>query len=92
MTPTPRPTMYGTTVYPGGRMIEISSPHREWTDYAVRAVNAVDALAEAVRAVQEGFRDGSIKWAKPHQADSDPYHKANMLMCAALAAYEEAGG
>lgn len=42
-------------------------------------------LLAAVLAVQKGFADGSIKWAKPRQADSDPYHPANTLMCAAIA-------
>lgn len=49
---------------------------------------AAPELLKAVLAVQEGLRDVSIKWAKPRQADSDPYHKANTLMCAAIAKAE----
>lgn len=56
--------------------------------YIVRAVNAHEELVAAIKAVQEGFRDGSIKWAKPRQSDSDPYHKANTLMCEAIAKAE----
>ncbi|MDO8671206.1 MAG: hypothetical protein Q7O66_07215 [Dehalococcoidia bacterium] len=48
-----------------------------------------DALLEAIRAFAEGFADGSIKWAMPRRADSDPYHRANVLMCAALSLIAE---
>ncbi len=44
----------------------------------------VKMLLEALLAIQQGFREGSIKWAKPRKADSDPYHKANYLMCKAI--------
>ena len=54
---------------------------------SLRAVNA--ELVEALQAVHAGFRDGSIKWAKPRQADNDPYHPANLLMTAALAKAQE---
>ena len=50
--------------------------------------NSHDKLVAALRAFEQGFADGSIKWAKPRQADSDPYHPANVLMCAALRAAE----
>lgn len=51
-------------------------------------IAAAPELFEAVKAIQEGFADGSIRWAKPRKADSDPYHKANTLMCSALAKAE----
>lgn len=35
-------------VHPGGRTIEIQSPHQEWTDFAVAACNAQDELYEAL--------------------------------------------
>lgn len=46
--------------------------------------SAQNALVAALEAVHAGFQDGSIKWAKPRQSDSDPYHPANTLMCQAL--------
>jgi len=45
-------------------------------------------LLEALYAIQRGFIDGSIRWAKPRQADSDAYHPANTLMCDAIAKAE----
>lgn len=51
-------------------------------------IAAAPELLEALKAIQAGFRDGSIKWAKKRQADSDPYHPANTLMCKAIARAE----
>ena|SRR3990167_1990396 len=51
----------------------------------VTACNAHEDLVKALIAIQAGFKDGSIKWAKKRQSDSDPYHPANTLMCEALA-------
>ncbi len=50
-----------------------------------RLIAAAPELLEALQAVRLGFVDGSIKWAKPRQADTDPYHPANVLMTAAIA-------
>ena len=36
---------YGTACYPGGRQIEVSSPHPEWTQWAVEILNRA-AMAE----------------------------------------------
>lgn len=47
------------------------------------------AAVAALKAFEAGLADGSIKWAKPRQSDSDPYHPANTLMCAALALVDE---
>lgn len=41
-------------------------------------------LREALEAIDAGFKDGSIRWRKSRQADSDPYHPANTLLCKAL--------
>ena len=49
---------------------------------------AAPEMYQALLAFQEGLRDGSIRWAKPRQADSDPYHKANTLACEAIAKAE----
>ena len=46
---------------------------------------AAPAMLAALQAIDQGFRDGSIKWAKPRKSDSDPYHPANTLMCQAIA-------
>lgn len=48
-------------------------------------IAAAPDLLAALEAFDQGFRDGSIKWAKPRQADSEPYHPANIAMCAAIA-------
>lgn len=53
-----------------------------------RLIAAAPDLLAALKAFDEGLKDGSIKWAKPRRADSDPYHRANTLMCAAIARAE----
>lgn len=53
-----------------------------------RLIAAAPDLLAALRLIQDGFRDGSIKWAKPRQCASDPYHPANTAMCAAIAKAE----
>ena len=68
------------------RMADAFSEHAQ--AHIVKAVNAHEELVAAIKAVQEGFRDRSIKWAKPRRSDSDPYHKANTLMCKAIAKAE----
>ena len=47
-------------------------------------VASAPELLEALLAIDEGFRDGSIQFTKKRRSDSDPYHKANVLMTAAL--------
>ena len=45
------------------------------------------AAPDMLKALQEiacGFADGSITFTRTRQSDSDPYHKANVLMCAAI--------
>lgn len=49
------------------------------------AINQRAELLEALEAIRAGFLNGSIKWTKPRQSDSDPYHPANTLMTAAIA-------
>ena len=53
---------------------------------ALEAQNA-DLLA-ALKALQAGFADGSIRFTRTRQSDTDPYHPANILMCAAIAKAE----
>ncbi len=50
---------------------------------ALKARNA-DLLA-ALEAIDRGFMDGSIRFTKKRQSDTDPYHPANTLMSAVLA-------
>lgn len=50
-----------------------------------RLIAAAPDLLAALQAIHAGFMDGSIKWAKKRQADSDPYHPANTAMSIALA-------
>jgi len=59
----------------GGRIMD---------DANARLIAAAPDLLAALIAVSNGFADGSIQWARQRQADSDPYHKANSLMCAAI--------
>jgi hypothetical protein len=53
-----------------------------------RLMAAAPELLAALKMIQAGFVDGSIKWAKPRILDSDPYHPANTAMCAAIAKAE----
>lgn len=57
-----------------------------------RLIAAAPALYEALKAIDAGFADGSIQFSKKRQADSDPYHPANTLMCAALALVDGKAG
>lgn len=52
--------------------------------YTTLLAIASDMLA-ALEALQQGFMDGSIKFTHKRTSDSDPYHPANVLMCAAIA-------
>lgn len=49
---------------------------------------AAPALLKALKAIQRGFVDESIKWRNPRQYDTQPYHEANTLMCEAIATAE----
>lgn len=49
-----------------------------------RLVIAAPMILEALKAFDEGLRDGSIQITRKRQADSDPHHPANVAMCAAL--------
>jgi hypothetical protein len=49
-----------------------------------RLIAAAPEMLAALELIQAGFRDGAIKWAKPRQSDSDPYHPANTAMCNAI--------
>ena len=45
-------------------------------------------LLDALKALQAGFADGSIRFTRTRQSDTDPYHPANILVCAAIAKAE----
>lgn len=49
-----------------------------------KLIAAAPDLLEALQAIEQGFTDGSIKFTKKRVSDSDPYHKANTLMCKAI--------
>jgi len=46
-------TKYGAACYPGGRCIEITSPHREWLDWALLVLDEA-AAKEAGTTMQAG--------------------------------------
>ena len=48
-------------------------------------IAAAPELLAALKAMHQGLVDGSIKFTKKRQSDNDPYHPANVLMCAAIA-------
>jgi len=50
-----------------------------------RLIAATPDLFEALEAVEQGLLDGSIRFTRRRQAESDPYHPANTLMSRALA-------
>ena len=54
----------------------------------VSVLLAAPEMLAALLAFRDGFADGSIKWAKRRQSDSDHYHPANVLMSTALAKVE----
>lgn len=62
-----------------------NSVYREAQDANLALVSTAPELLEALTAFEEGLRDGSITFTKKRQSDSDPYHRANVLMCAAFA-------
>ena len=53
-----------------------------------RLIAEAPDLLEALKLIKKAFADGDIKFTKKRQADSDPYHPANIKMCAAIAAAE----
>lgn len=57
-------------------------------EYNAHLLTAAPDLLAALRAFRQGFVDGSIQWTRPRKSEKDPYHKANTLMCAAIAKAE----
>jgi hypothetical protein len=49
-----------------------------------RLMAAAPDLLEALLALWRGFMDGSIRFKHVRQSDGEPYHPANVLMCAAI--------
>lgn len=47
--PEQKPVEHCTSVYPGGRTLEIRAPHLEWVAYGVRAVENHEKLVTALR-------------------------------------------
>ncbi len=85
MTSKPTPTMESMRdLSPKNRNAALVSWLNDLTAVYEKTVAQRDALLAAVREIDKGFADGSIKWARRRQADSDPYHPANTAMCAAL--------
>uniref|UniRef100_A0A6M3LCG8 Uncharacterized protein n=1 Tax=viral metagenome TaxID=1070528 RepID=A0A6M3LCG8_9ZZZZ len=63
-------------------------PEIEAANKLARIEKAAPDLLEALKLIEKAFTDGDIKFTKKRQADSDPYHPANIKMCAAIAAAE----
>lgn len=73
----------------GGKMtVEVLAGDYASVKDAAALITAAPELLVAVRAFQEGLRDGSIQWAKKRQSAKDPYHPANTAMCVAIAKAE----
>ena len=58
-------------------------------DCTAKQHRAASDMKAALNALMAGFVDGSIKFTKKRWADSDPYHPAAVLMCAAIEKAEE---
>jgi len=48
-------------------------------------IAAAPEMLEALEALQQAFVNGELAFTHKRQADSEPYHRANALMSAALA-------
>ncbi len=65
-------------------------PDEEVEDYETmvkanaRLIAAAPDMLAALEAIHNGFVDGSIRWTKKRQSESDPYHSANTLMSLAF--------
>lgn len=86
---------WGVQICEGNRVIvAISEPEskdqgpRRTQDVMERAnlLLAAPLMLAALEAIQEAFVNGEIKFTKVRQADSDPYHPANVKLAVAIAA------
>ena len=58
------------------------------SDANAALIAAAPDMYDALEAFRVGLSDGSIAFTAKRQSDSDPYHPANVAMCAALARAE----
>jgi hypothetical protein len=49
---------------------------------------AAPELLDALYTIRQAFTDGHLRFTKKRQTDSDPFHPANVKMCAAIAKAE----
>jgi len=57
----------------------------EETHEIANLIAAAPAMFEACEAISEALIKGELMWKNKRQADSDPYHPANVKLCAAIA-------
>lgn len=62
----------------------IHTPGKVTREANARLIAAAPEMLAALEAIHKGFVDGSIKFTKKRQSDSDPYHPANTLMNEAM--------
>ena len=61
----------------------------ERTEHELRSIKLDNhELLEALKLIDKAFTDGDLRFTKKRRSDSDPYHPANIKMCAAIAKAE----
>lgn len=81
----PRLDVQGQHIVFDASRIAVAKFFPDVNEEVIRAMAAAPELLEALEAINEAFLKGEIKFTKKRQADSDPYHPANIKMHAAIA-------
>ena len=76
-------------IYAGGKLLATAGNYNHIGSAGLAAlIAAAPELLDALKLIEKAFADGDLKFTKNRQSDSDPYHPANIKMCAAIAKAE----